>query len=285
MRLAISATIGFVAIGIWYFRKSLFGSSVIYSESLVGALKTKNMVKGNPRPVESTLLVPVVVDEYGVKYQLVMSISQRIDKGQEKKELALVGGKTESMFSTDAKMLDYADSRFIKNGKQISEEECKQIIFENPKLSLAREVLEEITGNKNVDISYYKHLDWFVSKIINSTADNWTVVTTNKQVKLSDDSKIKFQTDMALCSILLTQEEVDKLNIDISKYSGREHIEFVLKDFKITEEVKDEKVKRALTVTTDDLPVRGYNELMFGFYPNEFYQLIHRQKPCVIKLN
>src|SRR4029078_6501853 len=113
-------------------------------------------------------------------------------KGKEKLELALVGGKTESQLPNENQMLDYADGRFIKDGQQISVAECMKIIFENPRLSLAREVVEELTGKKQPDHSDFQRLDWILSKIKNSSPDNWTVVTTNKQVKLKDESKIPF---------------------------------------------------------------------------------------------
>ena len=226
-------------------------------------------VMGLDFPLESTLLILV---QEGTQ-KLIMSLGKN---KKNKLEWTLVGGKVESQKRTDEKFIDFNDARFIVDGKQISPDECADIIFENPKKSLAREVMEELTGNKKFNQEEENKFDWLIKKIYDS--NDWVFVKTNKSVKLNETDKLDgFSTYMGLCKVMLSERDISLLNDVIESYEEREHRFFIPKEWHITEFESNGKNKNCFTVKVDDNdhPVRNYNaNIMFVHYWKEFNELI-----------
>lgn len=225
-------------------------------------------IMGLDHPLESNLLVLV---QEGTQ-KLIMSLGKNKSG---KLEWTLVGGKAESQKRCDEKFVDFADLRFVSDNQQITANQCSDIIFENPKTSLAREVVEELTGSKNIDKTQKDQFDWLVQKIYKSP--DWTFVKTNKSVKVNDETKIDgFATYMGLCRVVLSDREITLLNDGIEKYQDREHTFFVPKEWEVSEFESKGKSKNRLAVKVDDdHPVRKYNaDIMFVHYWKEFNDLI-----------
>jgi len=229
-------------------------------------------VMGLDHPLESNLLVLV---QEGTN-KLIMSLGKNKSG---KLEWTLVGGKAESQKRCDEKFVDFADLRFVSNCQQLTASQCADIIFENPKTSLAREVVEELTGSKNITEEQRNRLDWLVQKIYQSP--DWTFVKTNKSVKVNDETKIDgFATYMGLCRVILTDREIAMLNDEIEAYADREHTFFVPKEWEVSEFESKGKSKNRLAVKVDDEhPVRKYNaEIMFVHYWQQFNDLIMKKQ-------
>jgi hypothetical protein len=229
-------------------------------------------VMGLDYPLESNLLVLV---EEGTN-KLIMSLGKNKSG---KVEWTLVGGKAESQKRYDEKFVDFADLRFVSDNQQLTANQCSDIIFENPKTSLAREVLEELTGSKDISEEQKRKFDWLVQKIYSSP--DWTFVKTNKTVKVDETTKIEgFATYMGLCRVILSSREITMLNDEIEQYKDREHTFFVPKEWEVNEFESKGKSKNRLAVKVDDEhPVRKYNaEIMFVHYWREFNDLITKDQ-------
>lgn len=231
-------------------------------------------VQGLDCPLESTLMVLV---EEGTG-NIIMSLGQRPGKDP---EWTLVGGKNESWKGDEDAMTDYSDKRFIVNGRQFTADECKDVVFENPRGSLAREVVEELVGTKDpLTKEQLVQFDWLIAKIHQSP--DWRFVKTSKSVKLSDGSKIEgFNTYMGLCCVSLSVHEIVLLNAQIQKYDNREHREFSVKEWAVKEiEPKPGKRNNKFVVDVgEEYPIRKYNDnIMFVFYWKEFSELISKGK-------
>ena len=123
----------------------------IQPDSLIDFVHSKSLepLTGLSYPIESTLLFPV----HKGSGKLILSFTTRENKTEDgkvevKKEWALVGGKAESQIKGEPGWTDFSDKRFIKEQRQFTEEECGHISFENPRICLSREAVEEMTGQK-----------------------------------------------------------------------------------------------------------------------------------------
>jgi len=246
-------------------------------------------VTGLDCPVESHVLL--IRDEEG---NIVMAHTKRWNKdesieggGEWKEEWTCVGGKSESWKRDEDQMTDFSDLRFVHAGekRKFTSEECADVVVENPRYSVAREVVEELTGLKEIDEKDWKTFDWLVQRIYNH--GRWKMLKTNKQVKVDKgkDTEYKlgdFQTYMGVCRINLTKDEIATLNSQLEFYPEREQRELASKKWKIDESIKqgkdgkpDKTVKMFVVETGDDLNVRKYNaNILFKFYWEEFQSLM-----------
>ncbi len=237
-------------------------------ESFDGSIKSNpnKVIKGLDYPLESTVLVLV---EEGTN-NIIMSLGKRGDKSP---EWTLVGGKAMSWKRTEDGMTDYSDDRFItKDGEQHLPQDCKEVVFENPRRCLTREVIEELTGEKYDPACH--DFDWLVD-MINNTSD-WTFVKTNKKVKSIDD----FHTYIGLCRVMICTKQIAYLNSQINRYIDREHIYFAAKSWVVKEVESNGKPKNRLQVNVDgdDYQIRKFNnDIMFSFYWKEFSDLIMKE--------
>ena len=239
-------------------------------------------------PLESTLLVPV--SESG---KIVMSRSERENKERDvdgnvvkvdmKKEWALVGGKAESRRPGDAKFLDFADGRFIKDGKQLPSDECEQIVFEAPQTCLGREAIEELSGiKKDKDPEAFdkasKTMGWLVEKIY--TSRDWVFVKSNRDVTLNKETKEKlegFSTYTGICRVILSDQEIVRLNDELKCFPTSEHKEFHPFNWNILAVHTDKEGSYNILVvqTPKEVPVRKYNkDIIFKLYHREISDLI-----------
>jgi hypothetical protein len=239
-------------------------------------------------PLESTMLLPITSTG-----RIVMSRSERENKERDlngqvisvevKKEWALVGGKAESQKPEDAALLDFADGRFIKDGKQLPADECASVTFETPQTCLGREAIEELTGlkkDKNPDAfdKATKTFGWLIEKI--HTSRDWVFLKSNRDVTLNKETgeKLKgFSTYTGVCRVTLSDQEIARLNSELKAFPASEHKEFHAFDWKVDEiPVENKKPYKCFVVQTGgDIPVRKYNkDIMFRFYWREFSELI-----------
>jgi len=239
-------------------------------------------------PLESTILVPV--SQTG---KMVMSRSERENKERDlngqvisvevKKEWALVGGKADSQKPGEAGLIDFADGRFIKDKKQISSDECAQVLFEAPQSCLGREAIEELTGikkdeNPEAFDKATKTFGWLIEKIY--TSRDWVFLKSNRDVVLNKETKetLKgFSTYTGVCRVVLSDQEINRLNGDLKAFPASEHKEFQPFDWKVDEiPVENKKPYKCLVVHTgNEVPVRKYNkDIVFRFYWRELSDLI-----------
>jgi len=250
-----------------------------FSESLVNG----KPIQGLEFPFRSTILVPVL-RRPNAKPLIVMSRSERIDKKsdgttEKKYEWALAGGKVNSQKTAEDKITDTAD-QFVKDGKQLPSNECKQVIFESPKHCVAREVVEEMTGKKDLTDADYKAFDLIISKIRNASEKDWRIIKTVRDATFGPKNNeiiVKgFTGYTAICQISLTYDELNTLNELLKVYPNREHREFVPFDWNIITEQKGDKTKNVFSVLAENsYPIRKYNkDIMFVHYSKEFNDLV-----------
>jgi len=239
-------------------------------------------ITGLPFPIESTILFPV----HKGTGKLIMSFTTRNNKKDDgtvevKQEWALVGGKAESQLKGEQGWTDFSDKRFIKDGRQFTAEECAAFTFENPRVCLGREAVEELTGQKGSLTPESKaQFSWVTDKIQKSPF--WTCVKSSRDVVLDKEKDIKvkgYSTYTCLCKVEFSDEELNKLNNDIVAYEKREHRFFKPHSWSVKPvQVKDKPVTHLVVDIDGEGDVRNYNKnIMFKFYHDEISTLLSRK--------
>jgi hypothetical protein len=144
-------------------------------------------------PLEATRLLPQMDDG-----RLVLTWT---DAG----EWSLVGGISKSVAPGDSRFTDFrppVDSRYLRDGAQLSPAENAQVVVESPLAGLTREADEELGGP----------VPWFDAAVVDG---RWIAVDVTHSGF--------FRTYVCLCRVSLDEAQLALLNATIAGWPHREH--------------------------------------------------------------
>jgi len=228
---------------------------------------------GVQRAIEGVILLPVCDGKP------VLSLCERINKTDDGEELlkewALVSGVTKIKGPNDTEFARFSDKQFINGNNQITPDECAEITYENPRLTMTHHLLTELTDLKKNPMSdqqvqeLSKSFDWLIQKINVST--DWEFIQIVRKSFLDKKAGLvidDFQTSVGICRIELTRKEIDDLNIQILKFQNREQQRFALLDWELQDGKLTVNTKVPIPSFRYGIPIDEYVDRVRNYFAN-----------------